>query len=149
MGVGASGAIYAIMGGWLSHITCTWGEEDEFDKFGQAVQVKPTYVSPASWRASPLAVHEKECVEDVEVTTPHTVLCHVQRAKSAHHIQYTISVWCCCRRRCYALGFWDGPVYSRARMIHETSTIHSCIAAVSCDTSHYRVYCKHGHSPAQ
>ncbi|CAN0075383.1 unnamed protein product [Sphacelaria rigidula] len=38
VGVGASGAIYAIMGGWLSHITCTWGEEDEFDKFGQAVQ---------------------------------------------------------------------------------------------------------------
>lgn len=40
VGVGASGAIYAIMGGWLSHITCTWGEEDEFDKCGQLTQVK-------------------------------------------------------------------------------------------------------------
>ncbi|CAM9745362.1 unnamed protein product, partial [Hapterophycus canaliculatus] len=26
VGVGASGAIYAIMGGWLSHVICTWHE---------------------------------------------------------------------------------------------------------------------------
>ncbi|CAM9111395.1 unnamed protein product [Scytosiphon promiscuus] len=39
VGVGASGAIYAIMGGWLSHVICTWHEEDEFAKGAQLVQV--------------------------------------------------------------------------------------------------------------
>ena len=39
MGVGASGAIYAIMGGWLSHVICTWHEEDEFAKGAQLTQV--------------------------------------------------------------------------------------------------------------
>ncbi|CAM9152527.1 unnamed protein product, partial [Phaeothamnion confervicola] len=37
-GVGASGAIYAIMGGWLAHILCTWDEDDEFGKVGQLLQ---------------------------------------------------------------------------------------------------------------
>lgn len=40
MGVGASGAIYAIMGGWLSHVICTWNEDDEFAKGAQLVQVR-------------------------------------------------------------------------------------------------------------
>jgi len=39
VGVGASGAIYAIMGGWLSHVICTWHEEDEFAKGAQLTQV--------------------------------------------------------------------------------------------------------------
>ncbi|CAM9143909.1 unnamed protein product [Discosporangium mesarthrocarpum] len=39
VGVGASGAIYAIMGGWLSHVLCTWNEEDAFNKVAQLVQV--------------------------------------------------------------------------------------------------------------
>lgn len=39
VGVGASGAIYSIMGGWISHIMCTWHEEDEFDKCAQLFQV--------------------------------------------------------------------------------------------------------------
>eukprot|EP00903_Cladosiphon_okamuranus_P012795 g11959.t1 len=39
VGVGASGAIYAIMGGWLSHVICTWHEDDEFAKGLQLVQV--------------------------------------------------------------------------------------------------------------
>ncbi|CBN78430.1 conserved unknown protein [Ectocarpus siliculosus] len=39
VGVGASGAIYAIMGAWLSHVLCTWNEEDEFAKGAQLTQV--------------------------------------------------------------------------------------------------------------
>lgn len=39
VGVGASGAIYAIMGGWLSHVICTWHEEDDFAKGAQLAQV--------------------------------------------------------------------------------------------------------------
>lgn len=40
VGVGASGAIYAIMGAWLSHVICTWNEEDEFAKGAQLSQVR-------------------------------------------------------------------------------------------------------------
>ncbi|CAN0444012.1 unnamed protein product [Pylaiella littoralis] len=39
VGVGASGAIYAMMGGWLAHVFNTWNEEDEFDKGLQLFQV--------------------------------------------------------------------------------------------------------------
>lgn len=39
VGVGASGAIYAMMGGWLAHVLNTWNEEDEFDKGLQLFQV--------------------------------------------------------------------------------------------------------------
>ncbi|CAN0088747.1 unnamed protein product [Ectocarpus fasciculatus] len=39
VGVGASSAIYSIMGGWLSHVLCTWTEEDDFAKGAQLTQV--------------------------------------------------------------------------------------------------------------
>lgn len=39
VGVGASGAIYAMMGGWLAHVINTWNEEDEFAKGAQLLQV--------------------------------------------------------------------------------------------------------------
>lgn len=38
-GVGASGALYGIMGGWLSDVVCTWDQRDPVDRVVQLVQV--------------------------------------------------------------------------------------------------------------